>query len=144
LSAEVQKQEAHLFDVRPAVLWVTDTQLAQVTSGTKRFLAENPPRGTVIAYHLRAAASGGVKMTITDLSGKVVRVLTGPGNAGVNRQLWNLRADPPPPAGQQAGGQPQMAPVVAPGTYLATLSAGGRTLVKPVIVQEDIWLRQER
>jgi hypothetical protein len=31
---------------------------------------------------------------------------------------------------------------VESGTYLVTLTAGGRTLTKPVTVIEDVWLRE--
>ncbi len=84
-------------------------------------------------------------ITITDLNGKVVRNLTGPGKAGLNRARWDLRADAPPrPAGLPPGAPPPQGPLVEPGTYLVKLAVGGKECVKPVIVEADIWLRQER
>jgi hypothetical protein len=32
---------------------------------------------------------------------------------------------------------------VEPGTYLVTVSAGGRSMTKPVLVVADVWLRGE-
>lgn len=40
---EVAKADVHLFDIRPGTLWVTDTTLGGVNTGTKRFAAPNPP-----------------------------------------------------------------------------------------------------
>jgi hypothetical protein len=56
--------------------------------------------------------------------------------------LWNLTPTAPanaPPAGGGRGGQPQ--PVEA-GTYIVTLTAGGKTMTKPVTVLEDRWLAE--
>jgi hypothetical protein len=50
---------------------------------------------------------------------------------------------PDGPRGQGRGGRDALSPV-RPGTYMATLSAAGRTLTKPIAVLEDVWLRQER
>jgi hypothetical protein len=148
LSASVMKTDAHLFDVRTGTQWVQDVQLGQVTSGTKKWRGENPPPGSAITYYLGAAATGGVKITITDVDGKAVRTLTGPGRTGLNRARWDLRGEPPPrregAPPPQPGAQPPQGPPVAPGTYLVKLANAGKELVKPVIVEADIWLRQER
>jgi photosystem II stability/assembly factor-like uncharacterized protein len=60
-------------------------------TGHKFFSTPNPPYGAMIDYYLRTAPSGNVRITITDKSGKVVRELTGPKEAGVNRAEWDLR-----------------------------------------------------
>jgi hypothetical protein len=65
----------------------------------------NAPQGTAISYHLKAAPSGEVKLTISDITGKVVRTIAATEDVGLNRVQWNLRGDPPPrPAGFGGGG----------------------------------------
>jgi hypothetical protein len=83
-----------------------------------------------------------VQITISDLTGRVVRTLQGPGGAGIQRVQWNLMSDPPEEGGggQQQTGQQRMGPWVDPGTYLVRLRAGGRDLTRTVTVLEDIWM----
>ena len=66
-----------LFDVRPAVAYLNDRQHGQQVGGQKVFVGENAPRGAAINYYLKAAASGDVKITIADATGKVIRTLDG-------------------------------------------------------------------
>jgi hypothetical protein len=140
--------DAHLFDIRPAIAYINDRKLGQQVTGQQVFAGENAPRGTYISYHLRGAASGDVKITITDVAGRVVRNLDGTKDAGINRVLWNMAPNPPPGGAQGGrgggggggfGGQQ----AVAPGTYTVTLTAGGTTLSKQVQVLEDRWMDEK-
>lgn len=105
--------DAHLFVVRPGTQWLNDVSLSRSVGGAKNFRGENPQQGTAINYYLKSAPAD-VKITISDVTGKVVRNLTGTKEAGLNRVMWNLRADPPPrPAGMRfgpAGGNPELQP----------------------------------
>ncbi|MBI3262806.1 MAG: hypothetical protein HYZ58_06610 [Acidobacteria bacterium] len=66
------------------------------------FTAENPPEGAAFTYHLGQPAQK-VRLIVTGPSGKVVREVTGPGEAGViHRVNWDLRY--PIPAGTGRGG----------------------------------------
>jgi len=104
LSDKELAADAHLFDVRPGTQWLNDPTLSRSAGGAKNFRGANPPPGTAISYYLKSAPSGDVKITISDITGKVLRNLTGTKEAGINRVQWNLRGDPPPrPAGPQAG-----------------------------------------
>ena len=47
-----------LFDIRPAVAWLTDRQRGQQAGGQKAFVGENPPRGAAISYYLKSRAVG--------------------------------------------------------------------------------------
>ncbi|MGH9799778.1 MAG: hypothetical protein ACRD82_05385, partial [Blastocatellia bacterium] len=95
---------AHLFDVRPGVVWQNDISLSRAGGGQKVFRGENPQQGTAISYYLGAAATGDVKITVADITGKVVRNINGTKELGLNRLQWNLRGDPPPrPAGPGGG-----------------------------------------
>ncbi len=137
-------QDAVLFDIRPAVAYLNDQQHAQQVGGQKVFIGENAPRGTMIHYYLKAAATE-VKITIADSSGKVIRNIDGTRNAGINRVLWNLAQNPPPGARGGfggGGGRGGVAPGVEPGTYVVTLTVDGKTLTKPVSVLQDRWLNE--
>ena len=90
LTPAVTGQDVTLFDVRPAVAWLTDRTRAQSLGGQRGFTGENAPRGTTINYYLKAPAVSDVKITITDASGQVVTTIDGPKNAGVNRVSWTL------------------------------------------------------
>ncbi len=84
-----------LFDVRPAVAYLSDRQSGQQVGGQKVFVGENPARGAALNYYLPAAASGDVTLAIADATGRVIRTLDGSRNAGINRMMWNLTAAPP-------------------------------------------------
>src|ERR1043166_2667636 len=102
---KVLDTEVTVFDVRPGTIWQNDTRLSRYWGGAKLFRGTNPAPGTAISYYLKSA-SGEVKITISDYSGKVVRNMAGPGEVGLNRVQWNLRGDPPPrpPGGGGFGG----------------------------------------
>jgi photosystem II stability/assembly factor-like uncharacterized protein len=144
LNDKVAGEDAHLFDVRPGVMWATDVTLTQSVGGAKHFRGENPAAGTAIHYYLKAVPQGDVKIAISDYSGRVVRTLDGTRYAGLNRVQWNLRGTPPPrPAGAAAvggggGGQAALAgPPLEPGTYLLKLSVGGKDYTTKVVLEAD-------
>jgi photosystem II stability/assembly factor-like uncharacterized protein len=144
LTPAVTSQDAFLFDIRPAVSWLNDQQHGQQVGGQKHFVGENAPRGATIDYYLKAAAAGDVKISIADAAGKPIRTMDGTKHAGINRVLWNLAPNAlagGQPAGGGGGGGRGVAPAsVEPGTYIVTLTAGGKTLTKPVTVLQDRWL----
>ena len=132
-----------LFDIRPAVAWLNDQQHGQQVGGQKVFVGANAPRGAAISYYLKSGATGDVKIAIADATGKAVRTLDGTKNAGINRVIWNLAPNPPPNqqgGGGFGGGRGAVPPAVEAGTYIVTLSVGGKTLTKPVTVLQDRWL----
>jgi photosystem II stability/assembly factor-like uncharacterized protein len=116
-----------------------------------------------INFALQAAPKDPVKVEILDASGKVVRTLTQPAKAGLNRFKWNLRWDdiktiqlqtvPPedPNIWQESRfkgktsrpifqwGVParQQGPFVAPGTYAARLTVDGQSFTTPLEVLID-------
>jgi photosystem II stability/assembly factor-like uncharacterized protein len=142
LTPQVREQDAVLFDVRPTVAWINDRQAGQQIGGQKVFAGDNPPRGAAISYYLKTAG-GKVKLTVADVNGRTIRTLQGPGKVGINRVMWNLA--PEPQQGQGAGGRGGGrggGGAVPPGTYLVTLSAGGKTFTKPLTILEDRWLRE--
>jgi len=145
LTPAVRESDAALFDIRPAVAWLNDQQNNQQVGGQKVFIGENAPRGASINYYLKSKASGDVKITVSDVNGRVIRTLDGPGAAGINRVLWNLA--PAPPAGAQPGGFGGGGGrggfgAAEPGTYVVTLEVGGKKYSKPLEVLQDRWLNE--
>jgi photosystem II stability/assembly factor-like uncharacterized protein len=69
-----------------------------------------------------------VIFTITDSSGRVVRRLTGPRGAGIQRVTWDLRSPatnlppPPNPDAEDPFADPPGGPLVMPGTYKVSVS----------------------
>jgi photosystem II stability/assembly factor-like uncharacterized protein len=152
LTDAVTSTDAYLFDVRPATRWDEDIMLARGLGGAKHFRAQNPPGGSAISYYLKSAASGDVKITISDVRGTVVREMDGTKDAGINRVQWDLGPNPPQ-GGEGRGGRggggggggrggrggPQFISgnAVQPGTYVVKVSVGGRDLMKTVLVEPD-------
>jgi hypothetical protein len=139
LNDKVLAANTHLFDVRPGVQFLNDVTLSRSAGGQKIFKGENPQPGTAINYYLYAAPSGDVKITISDITGKVIRNLTAKKEAGLNRVQWNLRGDPPPrPAGFRgpggAGAPGNLPPTTGQptaGQPTAGQPTGGQTVGQP-------------
>src|SRR5687767_766778 len=104
LTPTVLAADATLFDIRPAVAYLNDLTLAQQIAGQQVFAGENAPWGTAINYYLKSAATGDVRISIADASGRVVRTLEGTKNAGLNRVYWNLAPTPRSGGGGFGGG----------------------------------------
>ena len=94
MSDTTMQADAHVFDVRPATAWLNDIQKAITVGGAKHFRGQNADQGTAISYWLKGNAND-VKVTVTDITGREVRVIDGPKTAGLNRVRWDLRAGAP-------------------------------------------------
>jgi hypothetical protein len=153
LAARPAAADSHLFDVRPAVLWLNDVRYSRAATGGKVFRGANPPAGTAISYFLKNAPAGDVKITVSDYTGRVIRNLSGTKEQGINRLQWNLRRDPPPrpanlPRGFGGGGGGggglnalfTQGALVEPGTYVVKLSVGGKEHTTRVVVEADTWM----
>ncbi len=149
LTDAVLGADAFLFPPRPGVLWRSDTQETINTGGNKLFRGENPQPGTAISYYLKTAATGDVKIVISDYAGKVVREINGPKDAGLNRVQWNLRGNPPAAgaggAGRGGGGGGGGGgrggfgggAALEPGAYLVKLTVGGKDYTAKVVIEAD-------
>src|SRR5262249_19697093 len=83
LTPQELNADAHLFSLRPTYRFRAITSPA--TPYDDLTIGDNPPYGADINYFLKGAAAGGVKITIQDSRGQVVRTLDGPGGAGLHR-----------------------------------------------------------
>jgi len=155
LTPQVLASEAHLFDLRPAYRFRPIT--APSTPYDDPTTGENPEYGASITYYLKATPPGPVTVTILDAEGGVVRTLRGTADAGINRVHWDLRYEPSAeirmrtsplipaphvrlgPDGWRppAGGGATISILAPPGTYTVRLSAGGRSLTRPLVVRKD-------
>jgi hypothetical protein len=104
MSDAITSSDVTVFDPPPAIEFRSYNRKGN--TGHKWFEGQNPAYGAVIDYYLRAKPEGNVRVTITDKNGKVVRELTGPKEAGVNRLVWDLRLAAPNQAtgGGRGGG----------------------------------------
>ena len=85
-------------------------------------------------------------ITISDVTGRVVRTLEGPNEAGLHRVQWNLRSGPPPGARGQGAGRGggrggggrggRGGPAVDSGTYLAKVMIGDKVIGQKTIEVE--------
>jgi photosystem II stability/assembly factor-like uncharacterized protein len=120
------------------------------SDGTNPYVGVNPATGLVLYYHLpELKADEHVTLEIKDAAGKTVRTLTskkdstfigypgGPGpepvlpkSKGLNRFVWNLRYQTLPgvPTAYIEGSFAGHRAVI--GKYIATLTAGGKTIAK--------------
>ena len=143
--------EAFLFDIRPAVAWITDIQKQITVGGEKNFRGQNPDPGSAISYWLKGTA-GAVQIAITDVSGNTIRTIEGTKTAGLNRVQWNLQRNGPAgraggpggAAGQGGGGggggrgRGGFGAAVPAGTYLVKVTVDGKVIgSKTIVVEPD-------
>ena len=139
------------------------------TSTSVRFFEPRPAyrflsgqRG-LLNFALKGAPKGPVKVTIVDSEGMVVREISAPGRAGLNRQSWDLRYDPPQlvslrttpsenphiweeprfrgadarPITHWGAAEAQVGPIAAPGKYMAKLTVDGESYQQPIEILPD-------
>ncbi|HEY9478685.1 MAG TPA: hypothetical protein VIP79_01290 [Gemmatimonadaceae bacterium] len=145
---------AHLYPVRPAYRFRPIT--APSTTYDDPTVGEDPEYGASINYYLKAPVSGkaGVKVTILDAQGQVVRTLEGTDSSGINRIYWDLRYEPsrevrlhtspmyadyivPGPEGRVAPGTGTLDILAPPGDYTVKLDAGGVEETQKLVVLKD-------
>jgi photosystem II stability/assembly factor-like uncharacterized protein len=130
-----------LFRPNTAIQW-----RPQPSRGEGRtFRGENPPAGAQIFYAL-AAKRTGVKIEILGHQGEVLRVLEGPGGAGLQRVTWDVRRSPGVDA---QGRRRRVGPRVGAGVYRVRLRIGEESWVQDLEVALDpssedaAWLAHE-
>jgi photosystem II stability/assembly factor-like uncharacterized protein len=144
MSEEAVEADARLYRPSDPVIW--RSQPRRGSSGSRSFTGENPPSRAGIFYSLRKKTRD-VSLSITDLSGAVIRELEISGEKGLHRVEWDLRGK------QSANGEGRRrryARRVDPGTYAVVLRVGETTWKEPFEVRSDPgypdpqWLQHER
>jgi photosystem II stability/assembly factor-like uncharacterized protein len=125
MTEENLAKAAHLFAVKPKPI------RRDGATGNYRLLGDafpstpNEPNGLLIYYHLKQDAAQPVSITIADQTGKVVRTLTGPQRAGINRVSSEGGG-----GGGGGGRGGQGAAAMPPGDYVVTLTVGETKLTQ--------------
>ncbi|HKT33155.1 MAG TPA: hypothetical protein VJS89_11810 [Gammaproteobacteria bacterium] len=140
---QVANSDFHLFSSQTGTLynhWASDE--GQQWS----YSTPNAPDGVVFSYWLKSTLEsagkdkqGPVKIVIRDPEGHTINTLHAPGKAGLNEFAWDMDYAGPTTidfvkgAGGEGGGGPQ----VLPGSYTATITAGGKSQTQTVSVRLD-------
>jgi hypothetical protein len=137
LSAKTLAEAAHLFDIEPRARYGFSTQgMNYHLFGDKYLEVTNEPEALVVNYYLQADAAAAASITVKDGAGAVVRELTGPSKAGLNRVLVQLGG-----GGGGRGGRGRGGAAVTPlavGDYTVTVDVAGQSLTKPARVRDRI------
>ncbi len=154
LTPEVLAKPAHLFAVEPKVKWVRG--LERVTSSVNtRLFQPSEPVGMVVNYLLKEKAKGEVMVQVLK-SGRLLAEMKAPGEAGLQRVLWNLRATPPevlPKSEAKKEDEPRRnrqdssnrlptfggTTPVEPGEYTFILKVDGQVMSTTSRLLEDAW-----
>jgi len=162
LAANQTSADGVLLPTRPTRVYV-ETPFQRAGFGNGLYTGENPPFGALISYVLPSAAPAGsqIVLVIKDAAGKTVNEVRGPGVAGLDRAVWNLRHAPDtsravvqagrggrggagaardttggeegaPQRGGGRGGPPMPGPLVTPGTYTVQLARRTGTTLTPI------------
>jgi photosystem II stability/assembly factor-like uncharacterized protein len=98
----IAAKRAHLFAVPTATLMVYWEDVSNMNHYF--YSAENPAEGATFTYHLAQPAQK-VRLVVTGPSGKMIRAIDGPGDAGIiHRVNWDLRYAIVPGTGRAGGG----------------------------------------
>jgi hypothetical protein len=143
LSAATITADAYLYAPQSAVRW--RSQPSRGSSGTRKFVGENPPGGAAIYYSLGRDA-GAVELRITDIEGREMLEVPCETKAGLYRVPWDLRrASPPQPPsvttasqGQGRGQRVRRGGGSVPrGEYLVTLTVDDKEFKQVLRVEDD-------
>jgi photosystem II stability/assembly factor-like uncharacterized protein len=165
LTPEIESSAFHLFTPAPGTIF----HMFRGGGGERGgYSAPNAPSGVIIDYFLkseikagheggmqrgRPGAAGGfgpggegpVKIVITDDRGNTITTDHGPGKAGINRFVWNMRyagptqykGERPAFGGGGFGFNRNAGPSAIPGTYKVSVTADGETQTKSVTILPD-------
>ena len=140
VSAATIAADAYLYAPQPAIKWRSTPNRG--SSGTRKFVGENPTNGSAIYYSLGKDA-GAVSLKITDIEGKVLTEIEGDAKAGMHRVVWDMRQAPrrqsPAAASPQQRSQRfrRGGATVPAGKYLLTLVADDQELKQVLTIEND-------
>ncbi|MEM7227477.1 MAG: PDZ domain-containing protein [Planctomycetota bacterium] len=123
----IRDDEPTLFDTADVYYW---RSMPSRGTNIRRFTGTNPGQVATIQYALPRGATTS-RLTITDATGRVIRELDAPRNAGVNSVNWDLRER------RRPGSRRRVGPRVEPGHYGVVLEIDNERLVTSVHVIGD-------
>jgi photosystem II stability/assembly factor-like uncharacterized protein len=152
LHDSVLRKSSHLFEPRAAYRFRPIT--APSTTYDDPTVGQDPEYGAAINYYLSSPAKASPEVAILDGGGRLIRRLTGPNAAGLNRVMWDLRGRPssevrlytspmyaphivPGPEGRTAPGTGRITILQPPGTYTVRLTVDGVTHTRQLVVRKD-------
>jgi photosystem II stability/assembly factor-like uncharacterized protein len=139
MTEKVRQARAHLFEPSPAVRWRSEPARGPAMgAGSRRFVGQNPPRGSQIFYALNSKAEK-VALRVVDHTGATVRELQVKKEAGLHRASWDLLRAPGVVAGvvQKITGTGQPQGPAAPGLYRVILSVDGQDYAQNIRIEPD-------
>jgi hypothetical protein len=119
----------YLFTVKPKPIRREGAQGNYRLYGDSFPTTPNEPNGLIVYYYLNQDAAQPVTVTVADLTGKVVRTLTGSHKAGINRVATEGLGGFGGGGGGGGRGGPAR-PAMPPGDYIVTLEVGGSKLTQ--------------
>ncbi|MFT7487312.1 MAG: hypothetical protein ACI9F9_003173, partial [Candidatus Paceibacteria bacterium] len=127
-------QGAHLYTPAKKIRW--RSQPTRASSGTRRFVGENPTSDALIWYSLSSRAKE-VQLSILGVDGSAIYTFKEPSKkSGLHRMEWNLRAnssgDEPQEGRRRRGGRG-----VPNGNYTIELRVDGRSFIQSLVIAGD-------
>jgi photosystem II stability/assembly factor-like uncharacterized protein len=133
LKVNVLEQDVYLFEIKPQVQRIAGVGGSNYQLlGDSHLMTPNEPNAVVINYYLKEKTAGKVNIRVTDPYGKLLRELTGKGEAGMNSVSWDMRL--PRTQGQTPGFGGFGGGMVDPGEYVVTLELGDKKFTKKAVI----------
>ena len=130
ISAETVKADAFLYRPNDVVRWHYEPRRG--SSGTRRFVGQNPDYGARIYYSLGKDA-GQAGLTISDIQGRTVATLEATNKAGLHVARWDLRSTTRGPQSGRSRGSSGSRPA----SYLVTLTVDEKEYRQPLRILAD-------
>jgi len=146
-SKTIASQPLHLFTPRAGIEFV---RWSRGEGAEPLYTVPNAPDGVVVDYAVphklhaaKGAKHGAVTVTVHDAAGHLVATRYTNAKPGVNRYVWNMRYDGATKLDfvkhekKDKDGNNANGPLVVPGSYRLTVSAGGHSASEMVQVKAD-------
>ncbi len=126
--------DAHLFAIEPKARRREGALGNYRLYGDRLMITPNEPNGMTFSFYLKEPPKEKVTLTVTDVTGKVVRTFEPTAKAGLNRVIWEMSEGGRGP-GQGGEFRPGAGLRTVPaGEYTVTLQVGEKKLTQPARV----------
>jgi len=145
MTEKARDEDASLFDPADVTRWRRDP--SRGSSGTRRFVGQNPSTQVAIYYSLNTRPKE-VSLVVKDAKGTVVRELETSRDKGLHLADWNRTVNQPTtnrPTGSRFGGRRRRGGSrVSIGTYTVELTVDGNVMTQEFEVKNDPGETDER